>query len=142
MNIKIFTDDIEETARAQCETIMSTKAFKDEKVRIMPDVHAGASCAVIGFTSTYTPGKAIIPNVLGVDLNCGVEARNYGKIKVDNSFFKNLDETINKKVPSGRNLQDRILIDFNLNQLKCAQYISKKNYVLRSIGTLGGGKLH
>ena len=141
MNIKIFTDDIEDAARAQCETIMSTKAFKDEKVRIMPDVHAGAGC-VIGFTSTYTPGKAIIPNVLGVDLNCGVEARNYGKIKVDNNFFKNLDKTINEKIPSGRKIQDRILIDFNLNQLKCARHISKRNYVLRSIGTLGGGKLH
>lgn len=142
MNIKIFTDDIEDAACAQCETIMSTKAFKDEKVRIMPDVHAGAGC-VIGFTSTYTPGKAIIPNVLGVDLNCGVEARNYGKIEVNEDFFKNLDKVINEKVPSGRNIHDKALIDFDLNKLKCAQYISNKgDYISRSIGTLGGGKLH
>ena len=64
-NLKIYAKTIEEGAVEQIDKLMSQESFKNEKVRIMPDVHSGKGC-VIGFTSTI--GDKIIPNIVGVDL--------------------------------------------------------------------------
>lgn len=69
MNVKIFTDNIEDQAKAQVEALVQLDAFKDAKVRIMPDVHAGKGC-VIGFTADL--GEKVIPNIVGVDIGCGM----------------------------------------------------------------------
>lgn len=63
--MKIFTDNIEENAFEQIKTLLSIDVFSDKKIRIMPDVHAGASC-VIGFTGDI--GDKVIPNIVGVDI--------------------------------------------------------------------------
>ncbi len=68
-NAKIFTDNIEELALEQIQRLLSVKVFADCKIRIMPDVHAGAGC-VIGFTGNL--GDKVIPNIVGVDIGCGI----------------------------------------------------------------------
>ena len=68
-DLKIFTDNIEQKAVEQIELLLSQDAFKDSKIRIMPDVHAGSGC-VIGFTGDL--GNKVIPSVVGVDIGCGM----------------------------------------------------------------------
>ena len=67
-NLKIFTDNVEQEALEQINTLLEQEAFKNCKVRIMPDVHAGKGC-VIGFTADL--GNKVIPNIVGVDIGCG-----------------------------------------------------------------------
>ena len=69
-DLKIFTDNIEPMALNQIYTLVKQPAFSDCKVRIMPDVHAGAGC-VIGFTADL--GDKVIPNIVGVDIGCGMD---------------------------------------------------------------------
>lgn len=68
-DVKIFTDNIETTAIEQIERLLTIHTFSGCKIRIMPDVHAGAGC-VIGFTGDL--GDKVIPNIVGVDIGCGI----------------------------------------------------------------------
>ena len=68
-NVKIFTDMVDENAIRQIKQLLSINVFADKKIRIMPDVHAGAGC-VIGFTGNL--GEKVIPNIVGVDIGCGM----------------------------------------------------------------------
>ena len=77
-DVKIFTDNIEENALEQIKTLLSIDVFADKKIRIMPDVHAGAGC-VIGFTGDL--GDKVIPNIVGVDIGCGMRILNLGKVQ-------------------------------------------------------------
>ena len=88
MNLKIFTKNIENKALDQIHNLLAQPAFADCKVRIMPDVHAGAGC-VIGFTADL--GDKVIPNVVGVDIGCGMLTAELGKIYID---FEKLDDVI------------------------------------------------
>ena len=96
-NLKIFANKatLDEKAINQVNTLLEQDAFKNAKVRIMPDVHAGAGC-VIGFTADL--GAKVIPNVVGVDIGCGVLVANLGKISID---FEKLDLTIKENIPYG-----------------------------------------
>ena len=76
MNLKIFTDLIEEKATGHIYQLLEQPAFKDAKVRIMPDVHAGAGC-VIGFTADL--GDKVLPNIVGVDIGCGMHVVKLGR---------------------------------------------------------------
>ena len=79
-NLKIFTENIEPTALNQIYELVKQPAFSDCKVRIMPDVHAGTGC-VIGFTADL--GEKVIPNIVGVDIGCGMLTAKLGKIDID-----------------------------------------------------------
>ena len=79
-DLKIFTNNIEDSAKAQIDLLLEQEAFKDCKVRIMPDVHAGAGC-VIGFTGNL--GDKVIPNIVGVDIGCGMLCANLGNVDLD-----------------------------------------------------------
>ena len=68
-DVKIFTDNIEQSALEQIEALLSIDVFSDKKIRIMPDVHTGVGC-VIGFTGDL--GDKVIPNIVGVDIGCGM----------------------------------------------------------------------
>lgn len=94
-DVKIFTDIVEPEALNQIYTLVKQPAFADCKVRIMPDVHAGAGC-VIGFTADL--GDKVIPNIVGVDIGCGMLTVNLGQIDLD---LKRFDDVIRKYVPSG-----------------------------------------
>lgn len=74
-DVKIFTDNIEENALEQIKHLLSIDVFSDRKIRIMPDVHAGAGC-VIGFTGDL--GDKVIPNIVGVDIGCGMRVLKLG----------------------------------------------------------------
>ena len=134
MDLKIFTENIEQEALDQIHALLSQEAFKDCKVRIMPDVHAGAGC-VIGFTADL--GKKVIPNIVGVDIGCGMHTLMLGNIDID---FEKLDAVIRQYVPSGRNVHEGRLIQFpELQQLHCYRELRDTKRLERSIGTLGGG---
>ncbi len=133
-NLKIFTDNIESEALNQIYTLVKQPAFADCKVRIMPDVHVGAGC-VIGFTADL--GDKVIPNIVGVDIGCGMLTIELGKIDVDFDF---LDNIIRKNVPSGRNAHDGRMVRFDdLQKLYCYRNLKDSKRLERSIGTLGGG---
>lgn len=133
-DIKIFTDNIEETAKKQIETLISQPAFKDCKIRIMPDVHAGAGC-VIGFTGNL--GDKVIPNIVGVDIGCGMLTVELGNIYID---FDKLDWVIRNCVPSGFTVHNNVkLMDFPLEKLYCYKHLRNSDRIERSIGSLGGG---
>ena len=132
-NLKIFTDNIDEKAFEQINLLLEQDAFKDSKIRIMPDVHAGKGC-VIGFTGDL--GTKVIPNIVGVDIGCGMFCANLGKIKID---FKKLDDFINNCIPSGMNVNENKLVDFDLTKLYCYSKIKNHEWIENSIGSLGGG---
>ena len=133
-NLKIFTENIEQEAIDQINTLIDQPAFSDCKVRIMPDVHAGAGC-VIGFTADL--GDKVIPNIVGVDIGCGMLTVELGNIDID---YEKLDATIRKCVPCGRNVHECRLIRYNrLLELRCYRELKDSKRFERSIGTLGGG---
>ena len=133
-DLKIFTENIEPEALNQIYTLIKQPAFENCKVRIMPDVHAGAGC-VIGFTADL--GDKVIPNIVGVDIGCGMLTVELGKIDID---FEQLDKAIRKRVPSGKNVHDGRIVRFDeLQSLHCYRELKDTKRLERSIGTLGGG---
>lgn len=133
-DLKVFTDNIEPEALEQIYTLIKQPAFKDCKIRIMPDVHAGAGC-VIGFTADL--GDKVIPNIVGVDIGCGMLTVGLGNIDID---FDKLDKAIRKVVPSGRNVHEGRNVRFDkLSELYCFRDLRDSKRLERSIGTLGGG---
>ena len=133
MDLKIFTDNIEQEAKDQIELLLSQDAFKDCKVRIMPDVHAGKGC-VIGFTANL--GDKVIPNLIGVDIGCGVRVAELGKIDID---FEKLDTLIRERIPSGRNVRIDCGEYIPLLGLHCKSALKNIEWINNSLGTLGGG---
>lgn len=132
-DLKVFTENIEPEALNQIYTLIKQPAFSECKVRIMPDVHAGAGC-VIGFTADL--GDKVIPNIVGVDIGCGMLTIELGAIDID---FERLDTAIRKRVPSGRNVHEGRTVQFDLQTLRCFRELKDTRRLERSIGTLGGG---
>lgn len=133
-DLKIFTKNVEQEAVDQIELLLAQDAFKNCKVRIMPDVHAGKGC-VIGFTADL--GEKVIPNIVGVDIGCGMLCVSLGQTDID---FEKLDNVIRSYVPSGRDVHEGRTIRFDeLQELKCYRELRDTKRLERSIGTLGGG---
>ena len=133
-NLKIFTKNVEQEAVDQIELLLAQDAFKDCKVRIMPDVHAGKGC-VIGFTADL--GEKVIPNIVGVDIGCGMLCVSLGQTDID---FERLDNVIRSYIPSGRAVHEGRIVKFEeLQDLKCYRELRDTKRLERSIGTLGGG---
>ena len=105
-NLKIFTNNIEDEAVKQIDLLLEQEPFKDCKVRIMPDVHAGKGC-VIGFTADL--GNKVIPNIVGVDIGCGMLCVELGNIDID---LEKLDKIVNDYIPAGRNIREVKLTEF------------------------------
>ncbi|HHX67125.1 MAG TPA: RtcB family protein [Gallicola sp.] len=133
-DLKIFTKNIEDAAKEQINLLLEQEAFKDCKVRIMPDVHAGAGC-VIGFTADL--GNKVIPNVVGVDIGCGMLTVKLGKVDLD---LEKLDKVINENIPSGMNVNNETYDYFDFKRLKCFNELKNKDEWLdKSLCSLGGG---
>ncbi|HOJ49248.1 MAG TPA: RtcB family protein [Spirochaetota bacterium] len=135
---KVFIDsDIEKEAEIQIKTIVDQKIFSESEIAIMPDVHSGKGC-VIGLTMTL--GQYIVPNLIGVDIGCGVIAIKIGKEKIS---FEKLDSFIRSHIPYGFEINNRKTeIDKNLEDKirKVAETVgTEPDKVLKSIGSLGGG---
>ena len=136
-DFKVFAKSVEQAAISQVFDIANSPLGEDAHIRIMPDAHAGKGC-VIGTTMRYN-GK-ICPNVVGVDIGCGVLAYKLDCSSID---FEKLDEACRYVIVSGRNARDRaIRIDYQkelLSDLRCWDNVSNKEYIFKSLGTLGGG---
>ena len=132
-DLKIFTENIEDTAMAQIETLVKLEPFKNSKIRIMPDVHAGMGC-VIGFTGDL--GDKVIPNIVGVDIGCGMLTVSIGKEHID---LERLDQVIKRHVPSGFNVHEQRRVRFDLQDIKIYRNLKDTKRIERSLGTLGGG---
>lgn len=138
-NAVVYTTNIEESAVSQLQMLLSLEAFKDSKIRIMPDVHTGSGC-VIGFTGDL--GHKVIPNIVGVDIGCGMYTVELGNIDLD---LKKLDEAIYKVIPSGFEIHTEPKADMSelLNSLNCLKEISGHGWNVEKwncqLGTLGGG---
>lgn len=135
----VFNDEVEQTAISQIYSFVNCKAFEGSKIRIMSDVHAGAG-SVIGFTSTFT--DKIVPNVVGVDICCGVASVKIGK--APGLQFEHLDKFIRQNIPSGHSIRQaphKLVDELDLSSLSKVvnQTQQKIDYVLQSVGTLGGG---
>lgn len=133
-NAIVYAKTVEQSAIEQIELLCAQEFTKGAKIRIMPDVHTGAGC-VIGFTANL--GDMVIPNIVGVDIGCGMLCVKLGNVDID--FYK-LDEVIRKYVPSGTEVQEGRLIKYSaLQQMHCYRSLKHTKRIERSIGTLGGG---
>lgn len=133
-DLKIYASCIDQEAIDQIDRLLEQPAFANCKVRIMPDVHAGAGC-VIGFTADL--GDKVIPNIVGVDIGCGMRVVALGNIDID---FEKLDQVIRTHIPSGKNVRDSRAMYFPLlRDLHCIRDLKDTRRIERSIGTLGGG---
>ncbi|MBO7473701.1 MAG: RtcB family protein [Ruminococcus sp.] len=132
---KVFTDIIEQDAIAQIIAFCSQSVSAGSRIRIMPDVHAGAGCT-IGTTMTIT--DKVIPNLVGVDIGCGMETV---RLKEKHIELQKLDKLIYERIPSGfaiREKSHRYTERINLAELFCIEHIDPLR-AEKSVGTLGGG---
>lgn len=151
----VFTDEIESGAIGQIITLLNQPFAAGSHVRIMPDCHAGKGC-VIGFTAKLT--EQVVPNLIGVDIGCGVAAWNLGKRSDVGEKFDKLDKVIRKHVPFGRSVRSapigreilkqifatldaKISFEQFVKEVEriCKQLGLDTSRVWASIGSLGGG---
>ena len=138
---RVFTDELEDLARTQIKDVCHHPAFEGSRVRIMPDVHAGAGC-VIGFTAELKTVK-VIPNLIGVDIGCGVLTARLAALP----DFAEFDARLRERVPSGMHarssvhqaLLDDPELDEEIARICVDVLRTDKDRHRRSIGSLGGG---
>lgn len=140
----VYTDNIEECALSQIEEICNHFAFRNSVVRIMPDCHAGTGC-VIGFTAVLNE-KRIIPNIVGVDIGCGVMSTVFTTER--NIDFKALDNFIRTNIPSGMCTRETPSEYVSLHSdvvsevddiCRAIRMNDRRDVFINSLGTLGGG---
>ena len=127
-----FARVIEEEAIEQIRRMCDYPFTEGSKIRIMPDVHAGAGCT-IGTTMTIE-GKAV-PNIVGVDIGCGMYTVDLGRGDID---LARLDEAAHY-IPSGQMVWEGRREKFDLEELDCFRELKDTKRLERSLGTLGGG---
>ena len=123
---------VEDEAIAQIRRMCDYKMTEGSKIRIMPDVHSGKGCT-IGTTMTITD-KAV-PNVVGVDIGCGMYTVELGKGDIDYIMV----DAAAHYIPSGTSVWDGRKEHFDLTGLKCYRELRDSKRLERSLGTLGGG---
>ncbi len=127
-----FATVIEEEAVEQIRRMCDYPIAEGSRIRIMPDVHAGKGCTV-GTTMTIT--DKVVPNIVGVDLGCGMYTVDLGKQEVD---LDKLDAACHF-IPSGWNVWEGRQERFDLTALRCYRSLRDTRRLERSLGTLGGG---
>lgn len=132
---KIFTDLVDGASISQVQTLLGQKFVEGSKIRMMPDIHAGAGCT-IGTTMTIT--DAVCPNLVGVDIGCGMLVIPLAEKEID---LPMLDDAIRRYIPSGFSKREEAhILAFitRLDELRCKKHVNIPLAEL-SIGTLGGG---
>ena len=124
----VIEDEAIEQIRRMCDYEMT----ENSKIRIMPDVHAGRGCTI---GTTMTIHDKVVPNVVGVDIGCGMYTVELGKIEID---FARVDEAAHF-IPSGMDVWKGRLERFDLTELRCYRELEHAKRLERSLGTLGGG---
>ena len=132
---KVFTNTAEPSAISQIEHLLNQEFLVGSKIRVMPDAHAGTGCTI---GTTMTISDKIVPNLVGVDIGCGMETVLLKDKRVE---LSQLDKAIHHYIPAGfavRSEPHHFCDEIDLNTLRCARHVNLKRAVL-SIGTLGGG---
>lgn len=130
----VYTDLVDNATYAQVERLLDQEFTESMQIRIMPDCHAGSGC-VIGTTMTIK--DKIVPNLVGVDIGCGMLCINLGNINLD---LQKLDDFIHDNIPAGMNVNEKIVeTQAKIEDLKCYDKLKNKTYLKQSIGSLGGG---
>lgn len=127
-----FAQSVEDDAIEQIRRMCDYEFTDGSKIRIMPDVHFGKGCT-IGTTMTIT--DKVVPNIVGVDIGCGMYTV---KLKESNIDFEQFDKAAHS-IPHGRDVWDGRKEKFNLQQLKCYRDLKNMKRLERSLATLGGG---
>ncbi len=127
-----YTGELEQGAYEQILTLCNQESFRDAKIRIMPDVHAGKGCT-IGTTMTVT--DKVVPNLVGVDIGCGMYTVNLGKGEIDLEAF----DAAAHSIPCGKRVWEGRQERFDLTRLRCYRSLKDTKRLERSLGTLGGG---
>lgn len=133
---KIFTDLVDEKSINQVKTLLDQEFTADSKIRMMPDIHAGAGCTI---GTTMTIKDRVCPNLVGVDIGCGMLT-----VKLSSSCnmdLEKLDHVIRQYIPSGFHIRDKehsLYKNTRVGELDSYESISIER-AERSIGTLGGG---
>ena len=127
-----FAKVIEQEAIDQIRRMCDCPFTEGSRIRIMPDVHAGAGCTI---GTTMTIKDKAVPNVVGVDIGCGMYTVDLGKGDLD---FARIDEAAHF-IPSGMNVWEGRRERFDLTGLECFRDLKDTARLERSLGTLGGG---
>ena len=125
---KVVEDEAIEQIRRMCDYSIT----EGSRIRIMPDVHAGKGCTV---GTTMTIRDRVVPNIVGVDIGCGMYTVNLGKTEID---FERVDEAAHF-IPSGTRVWEGRQERFDLTSLRCYRDLRDARRLVRSLGTLGGG---
>ena len=132
---KVFSDTLEAEAEKQIVRLLDQPFVAGSQIRIMPDAHAGAGCT-IGTTMTIT--DKVVPNLVGVDIGCGMETAELGFQSID---LQALDAFIHLRIPCGFNIRPHshpLAAQARLDHLRCRGVVNLQRATL-SVGTLGGG---
>ena len=132
---KVFTDVVDQASITQVIELCNQDFTVGSRIRLMPDIHAGAGCTV---GTTMTIKDKVVPNLVGVDIGCGMETV---KISEEHLDLQKLDELIYAKIPSGFSIRDeahQYMNDIDLTELYCYKRINALR-AEKSLGTLGGG---
>ncbi|MCD8286287.1 MAG: RtcB family protein [Clostridia bacterium] len=127
-----FASVVEESAVAQIMRMCNYPFTQGSRIRIMPDVHAGKGCTI---GTTMTIKDKVVPNIVGVDIGCGMYTVNLGKADID---FARVDEACHF-IPSGKNVWEGRKKHIDLTPLRCYRELKDPRRLVRSLGTLGGG---
>lgn len=138
-NVVVYAETFEHEAYEQVKKLANYEAYRESKIRIMPDAHAGKGCTV---GTTMTLNGAVTPNLVGVDIGCGMLCCELGlsvEEVTSEVFLSRLDEVIHKYIPAGFAIHDNAWAKCNeLDDLLCWSSADLTRAV-RSVGTLGGG---
>ena len=132
---KIFTDAVDEASESQVRLLLDQEFTRGSRIRMMPDIHAGVGCTI---GTTMTVADKIVPNLVGVDIGCGMETVT---VREKHMELQKLDKLIYEKIPSGYHIREkahRYFDNINLEELHCYRHINRIR-AERSLGTLGGG---
>lgn len=132
---KVFSDTTEAEAIAQIQHLLNQEFVAGSQIRVMPDVHAGAGCTI---GTTMTIGQKVVPNMVGVDIGCGMETLILENKRVE---LAKLDKVIQSYIPAGFSIRQKphlFMEKIDLSALRCVKQVNLERARL-SLGTLGGG---
>lgn len=130
---KIFASILDSTTEEQINNLINSPVTKNRYVAVMPDCHAGKGCTI---GTTMRINNKINPSLVGVDIGCGVMAIPLGKIELD---MEKVDNFFHNYMPSGREVNEEVIEDFDLESLYCFDMLTDVNRLRKSLMSLGGG---
>jgi RNA-splicing ligase RtcB len=136
---KVFTNELDAFSREQIENLCNQSFVEGSRIRLMPDVHAGTGCTI---GTTMTIKDKIVPNLVGVDIGCGMETIVISNDTKESKDFDPvcLDEIIHLEIPNGMDTRDdehEFINKIEFGKIRCP--VINKEYARKSLGSLGGG---